>query len=78
MELRWAALHCVIRRDADSGKTQLKLTSRRSFSHIVLKDLGLLSDGPIKLYYDNQAAMNISHNQFQNDRTKHIELIDIL
>ncbi|XP_028074529.1 uncharacterized protein LOC114276892 [Camellia sinensis] len=31
---------------------------------ILLVDLGLLSDGPLQLYCDNKAAINIAHNPF--------------
>ncbi|XP_057478145.1 retrovirus-related Pol polyprotein from transposon TNT 1-94 isoform X6 [Actinidia eriantha] len=40
----------------------------------LLHDLGVLIDGPMKLYCDNKAAINIAHNPVQHDRTKHIEI----
>ena len=39
-----------------------------------LHDLGILKDGPMKLYCDNKAVINIAHNPAQHDRTKHIEI----
>ena len=29
---------------------------------------------PIKIYYDNKAAINISHNSVHHNRTKHMEV----
>ena len=40
----------------------------------LLHDLGVSIDGPMKLYCDNKAAINIAHNPVQHDRTKHIEI----
>jgi hypothetical protein len=40
----------------------------------LLRDLGLSDSGPMKLYCDNKAAINIAHNPVQHDRTKHIEI----
>lgn len=39
-----------------------------------MRDLELVSEGPIRLYRDNKAAINIAHNLVQHDRTKHIEI----
>ena len=41
---------------------------------IILDDLRIKWDGPIKLYYDNKSTINIAHNPIQHDRTKHIEI----
>ena len=41
---------------------------------ILLRELGYDSKDPIKLFCDNKAAINIAHNPFLNDRTKHIEI----
>ena len=41
---------------------------------IILDDLRIKWDGPIKLYCDNKLAINIAHNSIQHDRTKHIEI----
>ncbi|KAJ4821406.1 Bidirectional sugar transporter SWEET [Rhynchospora pubera] len=40
----------------------------------VLKDLGLYDNREMKLFCDNKAAIAISHNPVQHDRTKHIEV----
>ncbi|RVW89838.1 Retrovirus-related Pol polyprotein from transposon RE1 [Vitis vinifera] len=45
--------------------------------NIILDDLRIKWDGPMKLYCDNKSAINIAHNPIQHDRTKHIEMIDI-
>ncbi|KAK3007174.1 hypothetical protein RJ639_016566 [Escallonia herrerae] len=37
-------------------------------------DLGCVSKQPIKLYCDNKAACDISHNPVQHDRTKRVEI----
>ena len=41
---------------------------------IILDDLRIKWDGPIKLYCDNKSAINIAHNSIQHDRTKHIKI----
>ena len=41
---------------------------------IVLEDLKIKWDGPMRLYCDNKSAINITHNPVQHDRTKHIEI----
>ena len=41
---------------------------------ILLRELGYDSKDPINLFCDNKAAINIAHNPFLNDRTKHIEI----
>ncbi|GAV76356.1 hypothetical protein CFOL_v3_19831, partial [Cephalotus follicularis] len=41
---------------------------------IILKDLKIKWEGPMKLYCDNKSAINIAHNPVQHDRTKHIEI----
>ena len=41
---------------------------------IILDDLRIKWDYPMKLYYDNKSAINIAHNPIQHDRTKHIEV----
>ena len=40
----------------------------------ILKELGVHSKDPIKLYCDNKAAVSIAHNPVQHDRTKHVEV----
>ncbi|RVW98411.1 Copia protein [Vitis vinifera] len=41
---------------------------------IILDDLRIKWDGPMKLYCDNKSAINVAHNPIQHDRTKHIEI----
>ena len=41
---------------------------------IILDDLRIKWDGPMKLYYDNKLTINIVHNPIQHDRTKHTEI----
>ncbi|KAK3016209.1 hypothetical protein RJ639_006211 [Escallonia herrerae] len=41
---------------------------------LLLQDLGCVSKQPIKLYCDNKATCDISHNLVQHDRTKHVEM----
>ena len=40
----------------------------------LLKELRITIKLPIKLYCDNKAAISISHNLVQHDKTKHIEV----
>ncbi|PON66810.1 Ribonuclease H-like domain containing protein, partial [Trema orientale] len=40
----------------------------------VLVELRMATDSPMKLYCDNQAAINIAHNPVHRDRTKHVEV----
>ncbi|RVW83701.1 hypothetical protein CK203_046011 [Vitis vinifera] len=44
------------------------------FLEIILDDLRIKWDGPMKLYCDNKSTINIAHNPIQHDRTKHIEI----
>ena len=41
---------------------------------IILDDLRIKWDDPIKLYCDNKLTINIAYNPLQHDRTKHIEV----
>ena len=41
---------------------------------IVLEDLKIKWDGPMRLYCDNKSAINIAHNSVQHDRMKHIKI----
>ena len=34
---------------------------------IILEDLKIRWDGPIRLYYDNKSAISIAHNLVQHD-----------
>ena len=40
----------------------------------LMTELGLISQHPCKLFCDNQAAISISENPVQHDRTKHVEV----
>ncbi|RDX97275.1 DNA-directed RNA polymerase I subunit 1, partial [Mucuna pruriens] len=41
---------------------------------VILEDLKIKWDGPMKFYCDNKSAINIAYNLVQHDRTKHIEV----
>jgi len=41
---------------------------------IILEDLRIKSDDPMRLYCDNKSAISIAHNPVQHDRTKHNEV----
>ena len=41
---------------------------------IILEDLKIKWEGPMKLYCDNKSAISIAHNLVQHDRIKHIEV----
>ena len=40
----------------------------------LLKELGFVAKDAMKLYCDNQAAIDIANNPVQHDRTKHVEI----
>ena len=39
----------------------------------LLREIGVKEEMPMKMYCDNKAAINISHNPVHHDRTKHVE-----
>ena len=41
---------------------------------IILDDLKIKWQEPMKLYYDNKSAINIAHNPVQHNQTKHVEV----
>ena len=41
---------------------------------IILCDLKVEWEAPMRLYYDNKSAIDIAHNFLQHDRTKHVEI----
>ena len=41
---------------------------------IILKDLKMKWETPIRLYCDNKLTINIAHNPIQHDTTKHVEV----
>ena len=40
----------------------------------LLTEIGFAPDSEMKLFCDNKAAIDISHNPIQHDRTKHVEV----
>ncbi|RVW51668.1 Retrovirus-related Pol polyprotein from transposon RE1 [Vitis vinifera] len=53
-------------------------TSELIWLRWLLKDLGVSTSSATPLYYDNQSAIHIAHNDVFHERTKHIEMIVIL
>ena len=41
---------------------------------IILEDLKVKWERPIRLYCDNKSGISIAHNPVQHDRTKHVEM----
>ena len=41
---------------------------------LLLKELKMPSEGPMKLYYDNKVAISIAHHSIHYNRTKHMEI----
>ena len=41
---------------------------------MLLDELKVAGKMPMRIYYDNKAAINISHNPIHHDRTKHVEV----
>lgn len=41
---------------------------------IILEDLKIRWEAPMKLYCDNKSAINTAHNPVQHERTKHVEV----
>lgn len=41
---------------------------------LLLRELKIADIQPMKLYCDNKAAIDISHNPVHHDRTKHVEV----
>ena len=41
---------------------------------IILEDLKIKREEPMRLFCDNKSAISIAHNPVQHDRTKHIEI----
>ena len=41
---------------------------------LLLEELKVTNEKPMKLFCDNKAAINIPHNPMHHDRTKHVEV----
>jgi len=41
---------------------------------IIIKDLRIKWEEPMRLYCDNKSAIGIAHNPVQHDTTKHVEV----
>ena len=41
---------------------------------IILDDLRIKYEAPMKMFCDNKSAISIAHNPVQHDRTKHVEI----
>ena len=40
----------------------------------LLKELRIVVEEPMKMFYDNQSAISIAKNPVHHDRTKHVEI----
>ena len=40
----------------------------------LMRELGILTSEPMKVFCDNQSAINIAKNPVHHDRTKHVEI----
>ena len=50
------------------------ITSKLLWLRWFLKDLGVFTYSATPLYYDNQSAIHIAHNDVFHERTKHIKI----
>src|SRR3954466_4462799 len=65
----------VARSSAEAEYRALALgVSEAMWIRKLMTELQLLQDGPVMLYCDNKAAIDIANNPVQHDRTKHIEI----
>src|SRR3954463_4906897 len=65
----------VARSSAEAEYRALALgVSEAMWIRKLMAELQLLRDGPVMLYCDNKAAIDIANNPVQHDRTKHIEI----
>ena len=55
-------------------RTLTDTTSELLWLWWLLKDLGVFTSSTTPLYYDNQNAIHIAHNDVFHERTKHIEI----
>ena len=55
-------------------KGMAKAICESSWIRNLLQDLHMKQVSPMKLYRDNKASCDISHNPVQHDRTKHVEV----
>jgi len=61
-----------------SAEAEFKATTQGIYEGVwilrVLKELQIVVKHPLKLYFDNKAAISIAHNPVQHDHTKYIEI----
>ncbi|RDX81893.1 Copia protein, partial [Mucuna pruriens] len=57
-----------------SAKAEFRAMTQGLWMKIILNDLKVKYEGPIKLFCGNNSAISIAHNPVQHDRTKHIEI----
>ena len=60
-----------------SGEVEYRAMTHRVceliWLQILLSELRICGDGPMRLYCDNKVAINIAHNLVQHDRIKHVD-----
>ena len=65
----------VARSSVESGfKTMAHGICKLLWIKIILNDLGIKWEEPMKLYCDIKSAISIAHNLMQHDQTKHVEV----
>lgn len=61
------------RSNAEAEYRAVTISITKLLQLILLRDIGIKVQGPLKMFCDNRAAINFANNPMLNDRTKHVE-----